>query len=297
MSAGDRPPMAEGPASDLQGVGDVGERRARGARRKLRQSRRAGVEGGGAPRGEAQQARGFAALGRRRPAAPPRESTWALVPPTPRLFTPARRGVPRGGPRRQRRVDVERALVEGARRIRRVEVQAGRNLPVLERQRHLDERRDAGGGVEVADVGLHRADGRTTAGAGLGAEGLGQRGHFDRIADRRARAVGLDVADRRCRDAGDRQRLGDALRLSVEARRQVAHLAPAVVVHRRAHAAAHKRRRRRRRRPRPGAGRPRRRRCRRSCRARRDRTPGSGRRARGSRPRGRRSRAGAATRW
>ena len=38
------------------------------------------------------------------------------------------------------------------------EVQARRDLAVLERQRGLDQAGDAGGGLQVADVGLHRAD-------------------------------------------------------------------------------------------------------------------------------------------
>ena len=65
---------------------------------------------------------------------------------------------------------------------------------------------------------------------GLGAEGLGQRGDLDRVADRRAGAVGLDVGDRLGGDAGEGQRLGDGAGLAVDARRQVAGLARAVVV-------------------------------------------------------------------
>ena len=73
-------------------------------------------------------------------------------------------------------------------------------LPVLERQHGLDQAGDAGRGVEVADVGLDRAEGAEAASASVaGAERLGQRRDLDRIAQRRAGAVRLDVADRRRR--------------------------------------------------------------------------------------------------
>ncbi len=62
---------------------------------------------------------------------------------------------------------------------------------------------------------------------------LGQGRDLDRIADRRSSAVGLDVADGRGGNAGNRQGLGDAPGLAIEARRQVADLAASVVVHRR----------------------------------------------------------------
>ena len=64
----------------------------------------------------------------------------------------------RGGPIGELAVDVERAAVELDVRIDLLEVQAGGNLRVLEREHGLDESGDAGGRVEMADIGLERAD-------------------------------------------------------------------------------------------------------------------------------------------
>ena len=87
----------------------------------------------------------------------------------------------------------------------------------------------------MAEVGLHRAQGAEAGPLGAaGAEGLGERRHLDRIAERRAAAVRLDVADRRRLDAGHHQALGDHLRLPLDAGGGEADLAGAVVVHRRA---------------------------------------------------------------
>ncbi|HMT22056.1 MAG TPA: hypothetical protein PKE20_12570, partial [Promineifilum sp.] len=48
----------------------------------------------------------------------------------------------------------------------------------------LDHAGDPGGGLEVADVGLDRADRQRRVGRTIAAERLGQRGRLDRIADR-----------------------------------------------------------------------------------------------------------------
>ena len=66
------------------------------------------------------------------------------------------------------------------------------------------------------------------------AERLGQRGDLDRVADGGAGAVGLEELDVAGRQPGDRQRLLDDVGVAVDARREVADLALAVVVDRRA---------------------------------------------------------------
>ncbi len=102
----------------------------------------------------------------------------------------------------------------------------------MQRQRGLDQARRPGGGVEMADVGLDRAD---PAEAGLRrglAERRRQRRHLDRIAERCAGAVALDVADAVRRHPRDRMRLGDRGGLPVHARRQIPGLVGAVVVDR-----------------------------------------------------------------
>ena len=62
-------------------------------------------------------------------------------------------------------------------------------------QHRLDQARHSGSRVEVADIGLHRSERAIAAPVGAPAESLGQRCHLDRISERRARAVSLDVAD------------------------------------------------------------------------------------------------------
>jgi hypothetical protein len=83
----------------------------------------------------------------------------------------------------------------------------------------------------VADVGL---DGADRAEAGLARapnpEGLGQAGDFDGIAQGRARAVRLDVADGLGIDPGGQMGLADDPRLPLDGRRREADLAGAVVV-------------------------------------------------------------------
>ena len=74
-------------------------------------------------------------------------------------------------------------------------VERGRELSVLEGEHSLDEAGDARGGVEVAEVGLDRAEGAERGLSVDGAEGLGERGDLDGIAEGGAGAVGLDEAD------------------------------------------------------------------------------------------------------
>ena len=59
----------------------------------------------------------------------------------------------------KRRLHAERKLVERNVRVGLFKVQARRDFAMPERQRHLDQARDAGGGLEVAQVGLDRPEG------------------------------------------------------------------------------------------------------------------------------------------
>ncbi len=63
-----------------------------------------------------------------------------------------------------------------------------------------------------------------------GAKGFRQGGDFDRIAERGAGAVSLDIADGRDIDTGQCLRGGDHLGLAIDTRRHVADLGRAVVV-------------------------------------------------------------------
>ncbi len=126
----------------------------------------------------------------------------------------------------------ERRAVEGDRRVRTLEPEAGRDLPVMQRQRRLDQPRDPRRRVQVPDVGLDRADAAVADGIRCLAERLAQRRDLQRVAQPRARAVPLDIADRVRAHARQRQRLGHRARLPVDRRREVARLARAVVVDR-----------------------------------------------------------------
>ena len=128
--------------------------------------------------------------------APPRAMTCALVPLKPNELTPARRGA---SPRGQARPSA--ATAHRIARPRRcagsavVKCRCGGMLLVLQRQDDLDQAGDAGGRLEVADVGLHRADHSGASAARPAPSARGQRLDLDRIAERGAGAVRLDVVD------------------------------------------------------------------------------------------------------
>ncbi len=120
--------------------------------------------------------------------------------------------------------------VEGAAGVRPFvqgpEVRHGRDLAAVQDADGADEPGDARGGVEVADVGLHGAEG---AGAAAAVEGR-ERGVFDRVAEFRSGAVGLDVADLVGVGRGVVERGPDHLLLAAHAGRGVPDFDAAVVV-------------------------------------------------------------------
>ena len=67
----------------------------------------------------------------------------------------------------------KRAVGEIDFRIRPPEVQAGRQLLVLQSEHGFDQTGDAGGGIKVTDVALHGTNGTETLRGGAGAEGPG----------------------------------------------------------------------------------------------------------------------------
>ena len=138
------------------------------------------------------------------------------------------------GERRQRVVHAEGRGVEVDDRVRRLVVQAGRHLPVMQRQRDLDEADTPRCRIEVADVGLDRPNPRDRLAPRGAVEGVGQRRDLDRVAQRGAGAVAFDIVDAVRADARRRVRLHDGLRLPADAGGKVARLVGAVVVDRRA---------------------------------------------------------------
>ncbi len=105
---------------------------------------------------------------------------------------------------------------------------------MIDGEHRLDETADPRGYFQMADVSLERAQDAKLVPRGADAKRLGQRGHLDGIAQRRARAVGLDVADGFQIDARERLGRGNRLELALDARCHVADLARAVVVYREA---------------------------------------------------------------
>ena len=118
--------------------------------------------------------------------------------------------------------DLERSAVEFQQGVLLTEVQAGGNGPVAEHEHRLQQAGDSGSRFQVADVGLHRADqarlGRRCARAPLAAqppEGGAQSGRLDRVTERGAGAVRLDVADGVHRHVGRTVRLNEQVGLGV----------------------------------------------------------------------------------
>src|SRR5262245_28422609 len=132
------------------------------------------------------------------------------------------------------RVNVEWAVSEVYFRIGVLEMQAGGDLPVLQRQHDLDQPRHTRGGIEVADVGLERADRAESLAAGTGAERAGQRIQLDGISERRTSAMSFYVGDGLGLQL--RRRLGrpDDAGLPLDPGRTETHSGGAVVVDRRA---------------------------------------------------------------
>ncbi len=102
-------------------------------------------------------------------------------------------------PGRRRGRDIKRAVLESRGRICRLEIRVRRYRVMIEGEQDLHEPRRAGGGEQMADVGLHRAD-RALSGspAALAPQRLEAR-DLDGIARRRAGRVALDEIDLRRR--------------------------------------------------------------------------------------------------
>ena len=106
------------------------------------------------------------------------------------------------GPWREPLLHAEWHLVERDVGVRLGEMEARGDLSMMERQRKLDQSGDARRGLEMSDVGLHRADGaRVLAGAAVGKNGA-QRAGLDRVAEQASRCR----APRRSRSVRARSR-------------------------------------------------------------------------------------------
>ncbi len=95
----------------------------------------------------------------------------------------------------QGRIDAERAALQQEMRVRRDEMNARRQLPMPQREQHLQQPGNTGRRERVADVALDRAERAAGARRGMRAERRRQRLELDRIAELSARAMRLDQAD------------------------------------------------------------------------------------------------------
>ena len=120
--------------------------------------------------------------------------------------------------------DVEWAVRKINLRVGLLEVQRGRDLLVAKRLDRLDQAGHAGGGIQVADIGLDGADGTVAGLRSVRREHSLQGGNFDRVAEVGGGAVRLDVADSVRLDPGHGLGLGDNGGLAVDAGRGEAHL-------------------------------------------------------------------------
>jgi hypothetical protein len=128
----------------------------------------------------------------------------------------------------------ERGLVQPQFRVRAGVVQRPGDRLVLQAENRFDQTCDPGGDFQVTDVGLDRSD-DARAGPG-GVRNLERRSEstdFDRVTERGAGSVGLDIAHGRGIDAGYGVRFGDDIGLSGRVGRRVTHLHRSVVVDRR----------------------------------------------------------------
>ena len=124
--------------------------------------------------------------------------------------------------------DIKRSLGDIETAVRLTEIQAGWNQAVAQSQRHLDQRGNASCGVEVTNIGFERTDTqRSRSGCTVS---LRQCGNLDRVADRCASAVRLDVRDRRGFNARDRQCLNSSAGLSIDTGSKVAGFLITVIV-------------------------------------------------------------------
>src|SRR5207249_3472652 len=142
-------------------------------------------------------------------------------------------GVAAVGPVAEGADDVHVRRLPGHVSIQFARVQARRKLSMLQREHNLDEPRHAGGAFGMTDVALHRSDDERVDGLASAAEHGGERLHFDRIAERGAGAVTLDVIDFVRQETGLLERLPDDGLLRRTARRGQS-LAAAVLIDRRA---------------------------------------------------------------
>ena len=132
----------------------------------------------------------------------------------------------------ERGVDIERAVRKVDLGVGLLEVQAWRNQAMLECERGLDEPGDPRGGIQVSEIRLDGAERTEARLVRRLEECLGERGHFDGVADGGPGPVRFDVADRIGWHVGHGQSFADRRYLALEPWRRVADFRSPVVVDR-----------------------------------------------------------------
>src|SRR5262249_43487528 len=105
--------------------------------------------------------------------------------------------------------DDKRAVGEIDVRVEAARMQRRHDLPVLQLQQYLGQSRDAGRGFAMADVGFRGSDQAEPGSGGAFLEYPAQPRDLDRIAELRAGAMRLDVADMARVEVGFRESLVD----------------------------------------------------------------------------------------
>src|SRR5258708_3084384 len=134
-----------------------------------------------------------------------------------------------GLPRRKGCIDVKRAVFKVDSRIRSLEVQAGRDQPVFEGHNGLDEPRNTGSSIQVADIGFHRTHSAEAFRLRSSSKRLSEGGYFNGITQWSSCSMGFYVGDHFRTHIGHSQRFGDDLCLSIYTGGAIANFHSAVI--------------------------------------------------------------------
>src|SRR5262245_13151993 len=129
----------------------------------------------------------------------------------------------------QRLIDYKRRLGEIDVRVQPLRMQRRRNLLMLHLQTDFGQSRNTSPRFSMADFRFDRSDQAEFGVLGVLMKGFAERRDFDRVAQLRARAVGLDVADMPRVSPGFRQRPLDGAGLRLRVRDRVAVGLPAMI--------------------------------------------------------------------
>ena len=127
-------------------------------------------------------------------------------------------------------VDKKRTVLQLDVRIQLLEMQTGGQLRMLQREHGLHQPGHAGCRIQVAYVGLQRADSAVSAACSSLSKSIREGSHFDRIADHGPGSVRLNIRNLLGVNARKLQSLGNHLGLAFNARRQIAHFARAIII-------------------------------------------------------------------